>query len=73
MTRSSGVGSLVKTATHFVAQVHGGERLVLQAVKDMLDELRDLRRKNASLQRENDKLRARVERMQQAQARRKAS
>jgi cell division protein FtsB len=56
MTRNAGVGSLVKTATH----------------KDMLDELRDLRRKNASLQRDNDKLRARVERMQQPQTRRKA-
>lgn len=73
MTRTSGVGSLVKTATHFVAQVPGGERLVLQAVKDMLDELRDLRRQNASLQKDNDKLRARIERMQQSQARRKAT
>ena len=48
MTRTSRAGSLVKTATHFVAQVEGGERLVLQAVKGLLDELRDPRRKNAS-------------------------
>jgi hypothetical protein len=65
MTHTSRVGSLVKTATHYVAQAPGGERLVLQAVKDLIDELRDLRRKNAALQRDNDKLRARVERLQQ--------
>ena len=44
MARSSGVSKLVKTATHFVAQAPGGERLVLQAVRDLLNEVRALRR-----------------------------
>ena len=69
MTRRSGVNSLVKSATSLVAQVPGGERLVLQAVKDLLDELRVLRRtkatlenKNAALEKENERLRTRVAR-----------
>ena len=73
MARTSGVNGIVKSATNFLSQVPGGERLVLQAVKDMLDELRQLRRKNAMLEKQNEKLQARIERIQSSQARRRAS
>ena len=72
MTARTGVNGIVKSATNFMAQVPGGERLVLQAVKDMMDELRRLRRDKAMLEKRNQQLQARIERMQGAQAHRKA-
>jgi hypothetical protein len=70
MATTRGVGGLVKTATNVLAEVPGGERLVLQAVKDMLDELRNLRKVNARLERENGRLRERIERLSSSRARR---
>ena len=57
-----GVGGIVKRATNFLSEVPGGETLVLQAVRDMLGELRDLRRENARLLKRIETLEDRLER-----------
>jgi phage shock protein A len=69
MVSTKGVGPLVKTATNLLSEIPGGERLVLQAVKDMLDELRQLRKKNAQLTKRNETLMAQIERMKAAKRR----
>jgi phage shock protein A len=69
MVSTRGVGPLVKTATNLLSEIPGGERLVLQAVKDMLDELRQLRRKNAQLTKRNEALTAQIERLRAAKKR----
>lgn len=60
----NGVNRIVAAATDVLAEIPGGERLVLQAVKDMLEELRELRGKNAHLVKENQKLKERVVELQ---------
>jgi hypothetical protein len=58
----SGVGSgLIKGATNLIAQVPGGENLVLQAVRDLLNELKRLRRDNDKLTREVARLNERLQ------------
>ena len=56
MARS--IGGLVKSAVGSVAQMPGAEDIVLQAVRDIFTELKQLRR-------ENDKLHKQVERLEQ--------
>ena len=55
-----GVGGLVRRATDLAAQVPGAEGVVLQAVRDMFSELKQLRRENDRLRREIERLRQRV-------------
>ena len=57
-----GVSGIVKRATNFLSEVPGGETLVLQAVRDMLSELRDLRRENVRLVKRIEVLEDRLER-----------
>ncbi len=52
---------ITKGLSEAITSVAGGEALILEAVKDMLDELRHLRRENQRLLKENDKLYVRLE------------
>jgi hypothetical protein len=51
-----GIGSLVKSAVGSVAQVPGAEEIVLQAVRDIFNELKQLRRENDRLRKQVDGL-----------------
>lgn len=58
----------MKATTGLIAQVPGGETLVLQAVRDLLGELRLTRRRNASLSKEVERLKARLARVEARKA-----
>ncbi|MGH7722286.1 MAG: hypothetical protein ACRENL_05550 [Candidatus Dormibacteria bacterium] len=57
-----GIARLMKTASGMVAQVPGGEEIVMEAVRDIFMELKKLRRENHRLQNENQRLRERLDR-----------
>ena len=73
MARNSTLGNLVKVSTNALAEIPGGERLVLQAVKDMLDELRQQRKKANQLEKKVEVLEARLEKSKLAVLRARAS